>query len=251
MALFYGCYRARTSAQWAMLCMVWCVAKHMGEATGIDYFAKLQIPINPQKLYILIDERAPPPEAALKSAVEAFLDDDADLTEINMKNVREALEAKFQCELKEKKLFIKQCVADWNDKSEESDSDKPPDKPPAHKKPKQQKPGSPPPAVHGPLALPSWRKGTGAGTPTAPPAQKTPTAPRKRKRDDASSVDSSVTSSPPAKKKLDMRTKCANMWRLMKQHAEQAQKHAEQALQQQKDFESLMRVFKREKVEGF
>lgn len=219
-ALFYGCYRARTSAQWAMLCMVWCVAKHMGEATGIDYFAKLQIPINPEKLYTLIEERAPPQEAALKLAVEAFLNDHSDLTKISMKTVREALEAKFQCDLKEKKPFITQCVSDWNDKP-------------------------------GPVLPRRQTQGTGEGTPTAPPSQKTPAAPSKLKRKRDASVDSSVTSSPPAKKKLDMRTKCSNLWQLMKQHAEQAQKHAEQALQQKKDFESLMRAFKRENVEGF
>ena len=243
-ALFYGRYRARTSAQWAMLCMVWCVAKHMGEATGIDYFDKLQIPINVEKLYTLIEERAPPQDAELKSAVEGLLDARVDLTGITMKNVREALETKFQCDLKEKKPFMKECVADWNEKSEESDKPKP----------KQPKTGAPPvPVVHAPLALPRWRQtqGTEAGTPTAPPAQqKQQAAPLKRKRD-ASSEDSSVTSSPPAKKKLDMRTKCTNLWQLMKQHAEQAQKYAEQAQKQQKDFESLMRTFKRDSVEGF
>ena len=242
-ALFYGRYRARTSAQWAMLCMVWCVAKHMGEATGIDYFDKLQIPINVEKLYTLIEERAPPQDAELKSAVEGLLDARVDLTGITMKNVREALETKFQCDLKEKKPFMKECVADWNEKSEESDKPKP----------KQPKTGAPPvPVVHAPLALPRWRQtqGTEAGTPTAPPAQqKQQAAPLKRKRD-ASSEDSSVTSSPPAKK-LDMRTKCTNLWQLMKQHAEQAQKYAEQAQKQQKDFESLMRTFKRDSVEGF
>ena len=41
-------------------------------------------------------ERAPPQEAAPKLAVGAFLDDNADLTEINMKNVREAPGAKSQ-----------------------------------------------------------------------------------------------------------------------------------------------------------
>ena len=244
-ALFYGRYRARTSAQWAMLCMVWCVAKHMGEATGIDYFDKLQIPINPDKLYTLIEERAPPQDAALKSAVEAFLDDHADLTEINMKNVREALESKFQCDLKEKKPFIKQCVSDWNDKSEESDKPKPPA--PKPKQQKQPKTGAPAvPAVHGPLALPRWRQtqGTGAGTPTAPPSQKTPAAPLKLKRKRDEEQASSTAASPPAKKKLDLRTKCERFHQSLKQH----QAHA---VQLQKDYESMMRSFKRDSVEGF
>jgi hypothetical protein len=244
-ALFYGRYHARTSAQWAMLCMVWCVAKHMGEATGIDYFDKLRIPIHVELgvWYTLIEERAPPPDAELKSAVEGLLDARADLTGITMKNVREALETKFQCDLKEKKPFMKECVADWNEKSEESTTGT----------------GGAPVLgcfglalgpVHGPLALPQTQ-GTEAGTPAFPAQQKQPAAPLKRKRDAASSEDSSVTSSPPAKKKLDMRTKCTNLWQLMKQHAEQAQKYAEQAQKQQKDFESLMRTFKRDSVEGF
>ena len=218
-ALFYGRYRARTSAQWSMLCMVWCVAKHMGEATGIDYFDKLQI-TDPDNLYTLIEERVPPQDAALKSAVEAFLHDHPDLTEINLKNVREALEAKFQCDLKEKKPFIKQCVSDWNDKP-------------------------------GPV-LPCKRQtqGTGAGTPTAPPSQKTPAAPsklklkRKRDEEEASSASSSAAASPPAKKKLDLRTKCERFHQSLKQH----QAHA---VQLQKDYESMMRSFKRESVEGF
>lgn len=206
-ALFYGRYRARTSAQWAMLCMVWCVAKHMGEATGIDYFDKLQIPINPDKFYTLIEERAPPQETELKSAVEATLND-SDLTEVNLKEVRKTLETYFQCELKEKKAFIKQCVHDWHAKQPE----------PEPEREKQ--------VVH---------------TPAASTGGKQPDAPLKRKIE---TVDGSGAPSPPSKKRLDLRTKCEQFHAMLRQHQEQT-------LRVQKDFEALMRAFKRDQVTGF
>ena len=47
-----------------------------------------------------------------------------------------------------------------------------------------------------------------------------------------------------AKKKLDLRTKCERFHQSLKQH----QAHA---VQLQKDYESMMRSFKRDSVEGF